>query len=430
MTNENIFSADISNHRTGNSAGEGTLVFPMQILCAIAYVLAIDSIRNSFQCGERRENNNLVQGTVSFHNNILSKLYSLAYGFVHFPVAGNHFAAQVIQRSNAGQHLALQIFQRSTAAGGNVGNAFSQAQLFDSSNAVAAADNAGSTALGYSLRYSLGTLAECIHFKNAHRSVPDNHLSVSQSFSISLAGFRTDIQSHISLIQVFHLFGYMLGVGSKCSSHYQIGRQQHIYFIFLSLSQKLFSQVQLILFYQGLAHFVALCSQEGVSHTAADKQGINLIKQVADNADFVAYLSTADNSNKRMQRIGYSLTYILDFLFQQEACSCRQEVSYAFNRSVCAVRYTEAVIDIQVCQRSQLFGKFHVVLFLFLMETQVFQQQDVARLQLACSSLRSLAYAVRSEQNLFAQQLAQMLSYRSQRQFRFNLSFRTAEMCH
>ena len=222
----------------------------------------------------------------------------------------------------------------------------------------------------------------------------------------------------------------MLGVGSKCSSHYQIGRQQHIYFIFLSLSQKLFSQVQLILFYQGLAHFISLCSQEGVSHTAADKQCINLIEQVADNADFVAYLSTADNSNKRMQRIGYSLTYILDFLFQQEACSCRQEVSYAFNRSVCAVRYTEAVIDIQVCQRSQLFGKFHVVLFLFLMETQVFQQQDVARLQLAGSSLRSLANTVGSEQNLFAQQLAQMLSYRSQRQFRFNLSFRTAEMCH
>ena len=222
----------------------------------------------------------------------------------------------------------------------------------------------------------------------------------------------------------------MLSVRSKCSSHYQIGRQQHIYFIFLSLSQKLFSQIQLILFYQGLAHFVALCSQEGVGHTAADKQGINLIEQVADNADFVAYLSAADNSNERMQRVGYSLTYILDFLFQQEACSCRQEVGYAFNRSVSAVRYTEAVIDIQVCQRSQLLGKVHVVLFLFLMETQVFQQQDMARFQFAGSSLCSLANAVRSKKNFFAQQLAQVLRYGSQRQFLFNLSFRTAEMCH
>lgn len=105
-------------------------------------------------------------------------------------------------------------------------------------------------------------------------------------------------------------------------------------------------------------------------------------------------------------------------------------MGYAFYRSMCAVRYTEAVIDIQVCQRSQLFGKFHVVLFLFLMETQVFQQQDVARFQLAGSSLYSLTYAVRSKKNLFAQQLAQMLSYGSQRQFRLNLSFRTAEMCH
>ena len=64
------------------------------------------------------------------------------------------------------------------------------------------------------------------------------------------------------------------------------------------------------------------------------------------------------------------------------------------------------------------------------MEAQVFQKQDMTSLQLAGSSLSSLAYAVRSKENLFAQQLAQMLSHRSQRKLRLDLSLRTAQMSH
>ena len=309
-------------------------------------------------------------------------------------------------------------------------NAFCQTKLFDSSNAVAAANNAHCTALSNCLGNCFRTLAEGIHFEHAHRSVPNNHFCLSKCFSISLARFAADIKRHILLIQMLNAFSYMRSIRSKGSSHYEVGRQQQLNLVFLSLSQKLLRQLQLILFYKGFAHLVALSSEEGVSHTATNQQRINLIQQVADNADFVAYLCAADNSNEGMQRIGYSLTNILNFFFQQEACSSRQEVRYALYGSMGTVRNTEAVVNIKVCQRSKLLCKLHVVLFFFLMEAQVFQKQNMTSLQLAGSSLSSLAYAVRSKKNLFAQQLAQMLSYRSQRKLRLNLSLRTAQMSH
>ena len=105
-------------------------------------------------------------------------------------------------------------------------------------------------------------------------------------------------------------------------------------------------------------------------------------------------------------------------------------MGYSLHRSMSAMRYAEAIVYIQICQGSQLLSKFHIVLFLFLMEAQVFQEQDMAGLELFSSSLSICTYAVRSEKNFFTQQLAQMLGYRSQAVFGVHLSFRTTKMCH
>ena len=53
-----------------------------------------------------------------------------------------------------------------------------------------------------------------------------------------------------------------------------------------------------------------------------------------------------------MQRLGYSAAYIFDFLFQQEAGSSRQEMGYALHRSMGTMGYAEAIVYIQICQRS------------------------------------------------------------------------------
>ena len=183
-------------------------------------MLAINSISNGFQSGEGRENYNLVQGTIGLHHNILSQFHRLAHGLVHLPVAGNHLATQVVQSSNAGQHLTLQVFQGSATASGNVGNTLCQAQLFDSSDAVATANNANSATLSHGLSHSLGAFAEGIHFENAHGPVPHNHLSISQGGSVSLSSFFTNIQGHAFLIQCLHALGCMLGISSKCFCHH------------------------------------------------------------------------------------------------------------------------------------------------------------------------------------------------------------------
>ena len=240
MANHGVFSADIGNHGTGNSAGEGPLVLPMNVLGAIAHVLTINSISNGFQSGEGREDYNLVQGTICFHNDVLSQLHSLAHGLVHLPVAGNHFTTQIVQRSNTGQHLPLQVFQGSATASGDVGNALSQAQLFDSSDAVATANNANSATLSHGLSHSLGALAEGIHFEYAHRAIPHNHLRISQCCCISLSSFFANIQSHTLLVQSLHALGCMLSVGCKGLGHHQISGQQKLHVILFCLGNKLF----------------------------------------------------------------------------------------------------------------------------------------------------------------------------------------------
>ena len=105
-------------------------------------------------------------------------------------------------------------------------------------------------------------------------------------------------------------------------------------------------------------------------------------------------------------------------------------MSYAFNRSVSTMGYAKAVVNIQICQRSKLFSKVHIVLFFFFVEAQVFQKQELTCFKIFSSSFSHITYTVRSKGNLFTQQFAKMFSNRCQSIFRINFPFRTTKMSH
>ena len=60
-----------------------------------------------------------------------------------------------------------------------------------------------------------------------------------------------------------------------------------------------------------------------------------------------------------------------------------------------AVAASKGVVDAYIGQRSQLAGEFRIILFLFPVEAQVFQEQDLARLQCPGHSFRFGSDAVR-----------------------------------
>ena len=283
-------------------------------------------------------------------------------------------------------------------------NFVSQAKFFDCSNGVTTTNDAYRAAFSNSFCHSFGTFAESIHFEYAHGAIPNNHLSIFQSISVSNASFFANVKSHAILVQFCNFFSCMFSISSKSFCHNQISRQQHIYAVSFCFSQQRFCKFNFIFFNQGFTHLIALSCQEGISHTATDEQGINFIQKVFDYTNFVRNFSTADDCSKGMQRFSNSFANESDFFFQQEASSCRQEVGYAFNGSVSAVGHAKTVVNIQICQRSKLFSKFHVIFFFFFMEAQVFQKQKLTSFQIFSSSFCHVTYAVRSKGNLFPQQ--------------------------
>ena len=91
---------------------------------------------------------------------------------------------------------------------------------------------------------------------------------------------------------------------------------------------------------------------------------------------------------------------------------------------------TEGIIDIEVCQRSQLLGEALLVFGLLFSEADVFQQDNVAVLHSGRQGFGIFAdhIFVASELHLLTQQLGQSCSDRSQREFFFIFTLRSAQV--
>ena len=86
----------------------------------------------------------------------------------------------------------------------------------------------------------------------------------------------------------------------------------------------------------------------------------------------------------------------------------------AFRRSMGAVRDGEAIIDKEVAEFCEFVDEFRIVLFLALVETRIFQQQDIAVLQGGDGLLRHFADAIVCESYGTVDMFAHRLRQRSQ----------------
>src|SRR6266849_2520432 len=104
------------------------------------------------------------------------------------------------QRFDAGQFRSTKEFERSAAAGGNVRDARGNAGLVSGSDRIASADDGRGAGIGCS-RDGLGDFERAFgksgHFKDAHRTVPDNGFGAGNFGAIRRDGFRADVQTHL-----------------------------------------------------------------------------------------------------------------------------------------------------------------------------------------------------------------------------------------
>ena len=229
------------------------------------------------------------------------------------------------------------------------------------------------------------------------------------------------------MVQALYLVG---SVGLEFRRHDQIRRQEQFDLPDFRLRQDPPGFFQLVRLDEGLAHGHTPGGQERIGHAAADQEFIHFRQQVREDADLVADLGAADNSGKGTLRMGNGAAEEADLLFQEEARRAGQEVCHSLDRRVGPMRNAEAVIHIQIGQGGQFFCEIQVVLFFFRMETQVFQEQDLARFQLGRRRFRFRADTVCRERDRLSQQFFQMPGHGGQGIFRIHLPFRASEMRH
>ena len=185
--------------------------------------------------------------------------------------------------------------------------------------------------------------------------------------------------------------------------------QQHAHALGLGLFEHLLGQVELVVLAQGVADAAAQGLLEGVGHAAADDQGVDLVQQVVDDADLVGDLGAAQDRDKGTGGILQRLAHDVELLADQEAGDRGQVVGNALGGGVRAVRGAKGVVDIDLRKGGQLLGELRIVLFLFLVEADVLQQNDVARLHRVDALLGVLADDVLGQDDLLIELLAQAL---------------------
>ena len=115
-------------------------------------------------------------------------------------------------------------------------------------------------------------------------------------------------------------------VGIVLVSDVVVNGKKNLHTLSLCLVKQLVCKVELVILTERGADLVTACLVEGISHSAADDEGVNLLNEVVDDTDLVGDLCAAENCDERAFRIAKRVTHYGDFLLDEVATYCREVV--------------------------------------------------------------------------------------------------------
>ena len=143
------------------------------------------------------------------------------------------------------------------------------------------------------------------------------------------------------------------------------------------------------------------------------------------------HLGAPDQGEDRPRRAVERGGQRVEFGLHQFPGRSRQQMRERFDRSMRAMRCGEGVIDIDVAEFGEGVRKTGRVGFLPLVETEIFEQRDLARPKGRDRPFRLLADAIGGKGDMAAaDRLLQRRDQLTQREGRVGLTLRTAEMRH
>ena len=242
----------------------------------------------------------------------------------------------------------------------------SLAALLNGADGVAAADDRDAT-VGLDGRNRIAntvrTLGKGRELEAAHRTVPDDRLGALDGLAEELDRLRTDIETHPAVGNValerleLDVAGVLLGrelVGNNV-----VDREKNLDALGSGSLEHLAAVGDLLVLAKRGADLKALSLLEGVSHTAADDECVNLVEEALNDRELIGDLSAAENSDERTDRILDSVAEELDFLLKEETGDGGlQIIGDDGGRSVGAVSRTERIVAVDVAVAGELLGHF------------------------------------------------------------------------
>ena len=266
-----------------------------------------------------------------------------------------------------------------------------------------------------SLSHSDGAAGEIVPLGHTHGAVPNHSACAVNGVSKQLLGLGTDVQAHPAVRNIVGLANQNLGILFILFAAAIVYGDQELHALILGSLHHLAGLVHPVSLQQRGADVVAQVLHKGISHTAADDDGIALVDQIRNHTNLVRHLSAAQNGNQRALGICQCAAHKPDLLLDQITAGSRQVRSHTGGGAVGTVCSAECVVHKQVCQRSQLLGEVLLVLGLLCTVTHILQQHHLAVLQVGSHLLRIVAnyILVLSQRHIHAQVLAQALGHGS-----------------
>ena len=222
-----------------------------------------------------------------------------------------------------------------------------------------------------------------------------------------------------------------VGVGREGICDQRVGRHDQLNALLLGQLEDLEGYGEHVGLADRIADLAALCCGERVGHAAADDDRIDLLDQGLDDADLRRHLRTADDGAERVCGLLHDGRDRLDLALHEvaEHLVVGEVLGDQVGRCVLAVSRTEGVVDVAVGIRGQpldelllrtllegLLGGILLLLggvlrqaaglaLLLGIETQVLEQQHLARLEGLGHLGGLLAHAVTGEGDLHAEVL-------------------------
>jgi len=198
--------------------------------------------------------------------------------------------------------------------------------------------------------------------------------------------------------------------------------------------EKFVRELDFVRFDEAGTDFAALREREGVRHRAADQDFVANPEEVFDDVDLVGDFRAAEDRDERALRSANRVGQVLDFLFDEETADARfagHRFRNGDHRSVGAVAGAERVVDVNVGEGGEFRGEFGVALLFARLETEVFENDDVAVGQRGDFRFRVGADGVGREVDFrVRKEFAETNRRRFQRVFGVRFVLRTAEVAH